>query len=162
MATPAGPVRLRRPEGLAGAGVYRTGRTVRRRGQGDIGTRRRSGLPVCPRASPWVFKSGAGAAMSSPVPWPPTVRPWRPEGPKRGDVSFQPPIPSLAAKDFAILNPAILSLAAAGFAVVTTEFVIVGLLPMLAASFAITVPQAGLLVTLFAFTVALFGPLLTV
>jgi MFS transporter, DHA1 family, inner membrane transport protein len=100
--------------------------------------------------------------MSSLVPWPPTVRPWRPEGPKRGDVSFQPPIPSLAAKDFAILNPAILSLAAAGFAVVTTEFVIVGLLPMLAASFAITVPQAGLLVTLFAFTVALFGPLLTV
>jgi DHA1 family inner membrane transport protein len=60
------------------------------------------------------------------------------------------------------LNPAILSLATAGFAVVTTEFVIVGLLPMLAASFAITVPQAGLLVTLFAFTVALFGPLLTV
>jgi MFS transporter, DHA1 family, inner membrane transport protein len=60
------------------------------------------------------------------------------------------------------LNPAILSLATAGFAVVTTEFVIVGLLPMLATSFGITVPQAGLLVTLFAFTVALFGPLLTV
>jgi predicted MFS family arabinose efflux permease len=60
------------------------------------------------------------------------------------------------------LNPAILSLATAGFAVVTTEFVIVGLLPMLATSFDITVPQAGLLVTLFAFTVALFGPFLTV
>ena len=60
------------------------------------------------------------------------------------------------------MNPAILSLAIAGCAVVTTEFVIVGLLPMLADSFAITVPQAGLLVTLFAFTVALFGPLLTV
>jgi MFS transporter, DHA1 family, inner membrane transport protein len=66
------------------------------------------------------------------------------------------------AKDFTVLNPAILSLATAGFAVVTTEFVIVGLLPMLAASFGITVSQAGLLVTLFAFTVALFGPLLTV
>jgi predicted MFS family arabinose efflux permease len=60
------------------------------------------------------------------------------------------------------LNPAILSLATAGFAVVTTEFVIVGLLPMLADSFGITVSQAGLLVTLFAFTVALFGPLLTI
>jgi len=60
------------------------------------------------------------------------------------------------------LNPAILSLATAGFAVVTTEFVIVGLLPMLAASFAISISQAGLLVTLFAFTVAVFGPLLTV
>ena len=60
------------------------------------------------------------------------------------------------------MNPAILSLATAGFAVVTTEFVIVGLLPMLATSFGVTVPQAGLLVTLFAFTVALFGPLLTV
>ncbi|HEX3574256.1 MAG TPA: MFS transporter [Rhodopila sp.] len=60
------------------------------------------------------------------------------------------------------MNPAILSLATAGFAVVTTEFVIVGLLPMLADSFGITVSQAGLLVTLFAFTVALFGPLLTI
>jgi MFS transporter, DHA1 family, inner membrane transport protein len=74
--------------------------------------------------------------------------------------SFSPRPSSV--KDRIVLNPAILSLATAGFAVVTTEFVIVGLLPMLAASFGITIPQAGLLVTLFAFTVALFGPFLTV
>jgi predicted MFS family arabinose efflux permease len=79
----------------------------------------------------------------------------------RGRLS-PPRIPWFSVKDFSVLNPAILSLATAGFAVVTTEFVIVGLLPMLAASFDITVSQAGLLVTLFAFTVALFGPLLTV
>jgi predicted MFS family arabinose efflux permease len=52
-------------------------------------------------------------------------------------------------------------LAAAGFTVLTTEFVIVGLLPSIARDLAISIPQAGLLVTLFAFTVAAFGPFLT-
>jgi predicted MFS family arabinose efflux permease len=55
----------------------------------------------------------------------------------------------------------ILLLAAAGFTVLTTEFVIVGLLPGIARDLAVSVPQAGLLVTLFAFTVACFGPFLT-
>ncbi|MBA1232262.1 MFS transporter [Pseudomonas viridiflava] len=55
----------------------------------------------------------------------------------------------------------ILLLSAAGFTVLTTEFVIVGLLPAMARDLAVTVPQAGLLVTLFAFTVAAFGPFLT-
>lgn len=55
----------------------------------------------------------------------------------------------------------ILLLAAAGFTVLTTEFVIVGLLPGIARDLAVTVPQAGLLVTLFAFTVACVGPFLT-
>jgi len=55
----------------------------------------------------------------------------------------------------------ILLLSAAGFTVLTTEFVIVGLLPAIARDLQITVSQAGLLVTLFAFTVAAFGPFLT-
>ncbi|AZZ77211.1 MULTISPECIES: MFS transporter [Pseudomonas] len=55
----------------------------------------------------------------------------------------------------------ILLLSAAGFTVLTTEFVIVGLLPAIARDLAVTIPQAGLLVTLFAFTVAMFGPFLT-
>lgn len=55
----------------------------------------------------------------------------------------------------------ILLLSAAGFTVLTTEFVIVGLLPSIARDLNVSVPQAGLLVTLFAFTVAAFGPFLT-
>ncbi|MDD0973908.1 MFS transporter [Pseudomonas fontis] len=55
----------------------------------------------------------------------------------------------------------ILLLAAAGFTVLTTEFVIVGLLPGIARDLDVSIPQAGLLVTLFAFTVACCGPFLT-
>ncbi len=55
----------------------------------------------------------------------------------------------------------ILLLSAAGFTVLTTEFVIVGLLPSIARDLDVSIPQAGLLVTLFAFTVAVFGPFLT-
>ncbi|PHN28810.1 MFS transporter [Pseudomonas sp. ICMP 561] len=55
----------------------------------------------------------------------------------------------------------ILLLSAAGFTVLTTEFVIVGLLPGIARDLEVSIPQAGLLVTLFAFTVACFGPFLT-
>ena len=55
----------------------------------------------------------------------------------------------------------ILLLSAAGFTVLTTEFIIVGLLPPIARDLEVSVPQAGLLVTLFAFTVAALGPFLT-
>lgn len=55
----------------------------------------------------------------------------------------------------------ILLLSAAGFTVLTTEFIIVGLLPSMARDLHVSVPQAGLLVTLFAFTVAAVGPALT-
>ncbi|WP_166360231.1 MFS transporter [Pseudomonas akapageensis] len=55
----------------------------------------------------------------------------------------------------------ILLLAAAGFTVLTTEFIIVGLLPAIARDLQVSVSQAGLLVTLFAFTVACCGPFLT-
>lgn len=52
-------------------------------------------------------------------------------------------------------------LAVAAFVIVTTEFLIVGLLPALARELHISISVAGQLVTLFAFTVMLFGPLLT-
>lgn len=52
-------------------------------------------------------------------------------------------------------------LAMAGFVVVTTEFIIIGFLPQLAADFGVSVEQAGLLVSLFAFTVVIAGPVLT-
>lgn len=52
-------------------------------------------------------------------------------------------------------------LSAAGFTVLTTEFLIIGFLPSIARDLDVSVSQAGLLVTLFAFTVASVGPLLT-
>lgn len=52
-------------------------------------------------------------------------------------------------------------LSAAGFTVLTTEFILVGLLPSLARDLGVSVSQAGLLVTLFAFAVAASGPFLT-
>ncbi|OZI74253.1 MFS transporter [Bordetella genomosp. 12] len=55
----------------------------------------------------------------------------------------------------------IMLLSAAGFTILTTEFLIIGLLPPMARDLHVTVSQAGLLVSLFAFTVASTGPLLT-
>ncbi|QPF74930.1 MFS transporter [Roseateles sp. DAIF2] len=52
-------------------------------------------------------------------------------------------------------------LAVAAFVIVTTEYLIVGLLPALARDLGISISTAGQLVTLFAFTVMLFGPVLT-
>jgi predicted MFS family arabinose efflux permease len=56
---------------------------------------------------------------------------------------------------------AILILAVAAFVIVTTEYLIVGLLPALSRDMGISISAAGQLVTLFAFTVMLFGPPLT-
>ena len=64
-----------------------------------------------------------------------------------------------AASSSAALSIFILALA--GFLVVTTEFLIVGLLPALSRDLGISISMAGQLVTLFAFTVMLFGPPLT-
>lgn len=55
----------------------------------------------------------------------------------------------------------ILIMAIAAFIIVTTEFLIVGLLPALAHDLDISITLAGQVVTLFAFTVMLFGPVLT-
>lgn len=52
-------------------------------------------------------------------------------------------------------------LAVAAFVIVTTEFLLVGLLPALARDLAVSVSTAGQLVTLFAVIVMLFGPPLT-
>lgn len=52
-------------------------------------------------------------------------------------------------------------LAVAAFLIVTTEFLIVGLLPALARDLAVSVTTAGQLVTLFAVVVMLCGPFLT-
>lgn len=52
-------------------------------------------------------------------------------------------------------------LSAAGFTILTTEFVIVGLLPLMAKDLRVSISQAGLLVTLFAMTVGVVGPPLT-
>ncbi len=56
---------------------------------------------------------------------------------------------------------AVLLLAISAFVIVTTEFIIVGLLPSLARDLGISISAAGQLVTLFAFTVMLAGPFLT-
>lgn len=55
----------------------------------------------------------------------------------------------------------VLLLAVSAFVIVTTEFIIVGLLPALARDLGVTITVAGMLVTLFAFSVMLFGPILT-
>ncbi|UOD29899.1 MFS transporter [Massilia violaceinigra] len=52
-------------------------------------------------------------------------------------------------------------MAVAAFVIVTTEYLILGLLPALAHDLKISISAAGQLVTLFAFTVMLFGPFLT-
>lgn len=56
----------------------------------------------------------------------------------------------------------IVMLAVAAFVIVTTEYVIVGLLPVLARDMGVTISVAGQLVTLFAFTVMVCGPVLIV
>ena len=56
---------------------------------------------------------------------------------------------------------ALWALTLSAFAIGTTEFVIVGLLPLIAADLAVSLPSAGLLVSLYALGVAVGAPLLT-
>ncbi|MDO9359149.1 MAG: MFS transporter [Polaromonas sp.] len=56
---------------------------------------------------------------------------------------------------------ALLALAISAFAIGTTEFVIVGLLPTVAADLQVSLPSAGLLVSLYALGVAIGAPVLT-
>lgn len=56
---------------------------------------------------------------------------------------------------------ALLALTLSAFAIGTTEFVIVGLLPTVAADLSISIPSAGLLVSLYALGVAVGAPVLT-
>lgn len=56
---------------------------------------------------------------------------------------------------------ALLALTIAAFAIGTTEFVIVGLIPTIAADLGVALPSAGLLVSLYALAVAIGAPVLT-
>lgn len=56
---------------------------------------------------------------------------------------------------------ALLALTISAFAIGTTEFVIVGLIPTIAEQLGVTVPSAGLLVTIYALGVAIGAPVLT-
>ncbi|NMM72819.1 MFS sugar transporter [Serratia marcescens] len=56
---------------------------------------------------------------------------------------------------------ALLALTISAFAIGTTEFVIVGLIPAIAEQLGVTVPSAGLLVTIYALGVAIGAPVLT-
>ena len=56
---------------------------------------------------------------------------------------------------------ALLALALSAFAIGTTEFVIVGLIPTMAQDLAVSLPSAGLLVSLYAIGVAIGAPVLT-
>ncbi|PTU68337.1 MFS transporter [Chromobacterium haemolyticum] len=56
---------------------------------------------------------------------------------------------------------ALLALTISAFAIGTTEFVIVGLIPTIASNLQVTLPSAGLLVSLYALSVAIGAPLLT-
>jgi len=73
--------------------------------------------------------------------------------------STSPTLAAASAKPGAAIS--ILILAVAAFVIVTTEYLIVGLLPALSRDLHISISAAGQLVTLFAFTVMLFGPPLT-
>ncbi|WP_189533800.1 MFS transporter [Paludibacterium paludis] len=59
-----------------------------------------------------------------------------------------------------LVSPALLALAVATFAIGTAEFVIMGLLPDIAADLAIDLPRAGYLVSAYALGVVAGGPLL--
>jgi predicted MFS family arabinose efflux permease len=56
---------------------------------------------------------------------------------------------------------ALLALTVSAFAIGTTEFVIVGLIPTIAADLQVSLPSAGLLVSLYALGVAVGAPVLT-
>jgi len=56
---------------------------------------------------------------------------------------------------------ALLALTLAAFAIGTTEFVIVGLIPTIAGDLHVSLPSAGLLVSLYALGVAVGAPILT-
>jgi DHA1 family inner membrane transport protein len=55
----------------------------------------------------------------------------------------------------------VFSLAVSTFAIGTTEFVIVGIIPSVASDLQVSVPSAGLLVSLYALTITISAPLLT-
>lgn len=75
--------------------------------------------------------------------------------------SSSPASPAVGSAETSGSGLQILIMAVAAFIIVTTEFLIVGLLPALSRDLNISIALAGQVVTLFAFTVMLFGPFLT-
>ncbi len=61
-----------------------------------------------------------------------------------------------------MLSRPLLALSVASFAIGTTEFVIMGLLPEVADSFTVSVPQAGLLVSGYALGVTIGAPIVAI
>jgi len=57
---------------------------------------------------------------------------------------------------------ALYALAAATFAIGTTEFVVVGLIPEIAADFSVSIPATGLLVSLYALSITVGTPIVSV
>ena len=70
-----------------------------------------------------------------------------------------PPITTLLGVQ--IMPLALWALTLSAFAIGTTEFVIVGLIPTIANDLSVTLPSAGLLVSLYALGVAVGAPVLT-
>ncbi|EKT4483559.1 MFS transporter [Pseudomonas putida] len=73
--------------------------------------------------------------------------------------AFEPRLGAIPTGRTAAISVAVLAFSA--FLIVTTEFLIVGLLPALSQDLGVSISMAGQLVTLFAFTVMLAGPFLT-
>ena len=59
-----------------------------------------------------------------------------------------------------MINKKILPLALGGLAIGTTEFAIMGLLPDMAATFGVSIPKAGLLISAYALGVVVGAPIL--
>ncbi len=67
----------------------------------------------------------------------------------------------MAGKNMSAMPPALFALTIAAYAIGTTEFVIVGLLPTVASDLHITLPLAGLIVSVYALGVTFGAPVLT-
>ncbi|GAA3071301.1 hypothetical protein GCM10020254_13870 [Streptomyces goshikiensis] len=65
---------------------------------------------------------------------------------------------AVSLKDTSLMPLALLALAIGAFGIGTTEFVIMGLLPEVAADYGVTIPTAGFLVTGYALGVVLGAP----
>lgn len=85
---------------------------------------------------------------------------WQPKVKSAGPSSLQTPCPP-AGEARVSGSSSIFILAVAAFTIVTTEFLIIGLLPSIARDLSVTISTAGQLVTLFALVVTIFGPPLT-
>ncbi|WP_227488312.1 MFS transporter [Brachybacterium subflavum] len=70
--------------------------------------------------------------------------------------------PSAAPLEPARLRLVILAMALGAFAIGTTEFASMGLLPQIARSLTVSVPQAGMLITLYALGVVIGAPVVTI